>query len=118
MLCTRPPAGEAIDVAGARVHYAAIPDSPVPYVACSRALGLAYCAWSLGDAAEAAAWATRAIDEAGDGGLVRLRVRALNMLSRIVDGERAAEVNARARRIATMLEDEELLRRVAQSAPR
>jgi len=118
VLCTRPPAGEPIDVAGARVHYGAIPDSPVPYVACSRALGLAYCAWSLGDRSEAATWATRAIDEAGDGGLVRLRVRALNMLSRIVDGQRATEINARAHRIATMLEDEELLRRVAQSAPR
>ena len=118
VLCTRPRAGEAIDLEGARRHYAAIPESSVPYVACSRALGLAYCAWSLGDAAEAATWATRAIDEAGDGGLVRLRVRALNMLSRIVDGERATEVNARAHRIATMLEDEELLRRVAQSAPR
>lgn len=120
LLCTRPPAGQPPDLAAARVHYAAIPDSPVPYVACSRALGLAYCAWSAGDLSEAATWATRAIDEAGDGGLVRMRVRALNMLSRIVapERERAAEVNARAHRIATMLEDEELLRRVAQSAPR
>ena len=115
-LCTRPPAGRDPDPAGARAHYAAIPESRIPFVACSRAIGLAYCAWKLGDHADAARWAARAIDEAGDGGLVRMRVRALNMLSRLVDGERAAELNARAHRIATMLEDEELLRRVAQSA--
>lgn len=118
VLCTRPPPGGTPDVAGARIHYAAIPESTIPFVACSRAIGLAYCAWTLGDNADAARWATRAIDEAGDGGLVRMRVRALNMLSRVVDNERerAAELNARAHRIATMLEDEELLRRVAQSA--
>jgi hypothetical protein len=118
VLCTRPRPGHEPDLAGARAHYAAIPESTIPFVACSRAIGLAYCAWTLGDASDATRWATRAVDEAGDGGLVRLRVRALNMLSRILDGERAAEVNARAHRIATMLEDEELLRRVAQSAPR
>jgi hypothetical protein len=116
-LCTRPPAGVAPAVAAARAHYAAIPESSIPFVACSRAIGLAYCAWTVGETAEAIQWATRAIDEAGDGGLVRMRVRALNMLSRVVDGARAVEVNARAHRIATMLEDEELLRRVAQSAP-
>ena len=119
LLCTRPPAGREPDLAGASRHYASIPDSEstIPFVACSRAIGLAYCAWTLGDLADAERWATRAIDEAGDGGLVRMRVRALNMLSRVVDRERAADINARAHRIATMLEDEELLRRVAQSAP-
>jgi hypothetical protein len=117
-LWTRPSAGTAPDIAAARSCYSAIPDSTIPFVACSRAIGLAYCAWTLGDAGEAARWATRAIDEAGDGGLVRMRVRALNMLSRVVEPARAAEINARAHRIATMLEDEELLRRVAQSAPR
>jgi hypothetical protein len=116
VLCTRPPAGHEPDLAGARAHYAAIPESTIPFVACSRAIGLAYCAWTLGEHGDAARWATRAIDEAGDGGLVRMRVRALNMLSRIVGDDRATEINARAHRIATMLEDEELLRRVAQSA--
>ena len=117
VLCTRPRAGEAPDLVRARDHYAAIPESTIPFVACSRAIGLAYCAWTLGDRAEAVRWAERAVDEAGDGGLVGMRVRALNMLSRVVDAGRAAEVNARAQRMATALEDEDLLRRVAQCAP-
>ena len=116
VLCTRPPARAAPDIVGARRHYAAIPESTIPFVACARAIGLAYCAWTLGEHADAVRWAERAVDEAGDGGLVRMRVRALNMLSRVVDGERAAHVNARAHRMATALEDEDLLRRVAHCA--
>ena len=114
---TRPRAGEAIDIARARVHYAAIPDSPQPFVTFRRHLGLAYCAWQLGDPAEAARLARRAVDAAGDGGLVRMRVMALNMLSRVVPADEAAELHARARSMAVALEDEELLRRVGHSAP-
>lgn len=108
---------ESPDILRARAHYAAIPDSMIPFVAFRKCLGLAYCAWKLGDVAAATQLAQRAVDEAGDGGLVRMRVMALNMLSRLLDGPRAAEVNARARRLAASLEDEELLRRVGFCAP-
>src|SRR5690606_9273781 len=54
----------------AREHYAAIPDADIAYVRCLRSTGLAYCAWKLGDSAEAIRLAHRAIDAAGDGGLV------------------------------------------------
>lgn len=114
MLCTRPLPGAEPDYARARDHYAAIPDSPIPFVAFRKAVGLAFCAYKLGDTQTAARLARRAIDEAGDGGLVRMRVMALNMLSRIEGG---SELNARAQRMATSLEDEDLLRRVAQCAP-
>ena len=42
---------------------------------------------------------------------------ALNMLSRILTGPSAAAVNERARRMATALEDEDLLRRVEYCVP-
>jgi len=114
MLCTRPPPGIEPDFARARDLYAAIPDSPHPFVAFRKAVGLAFCAWKLGDLETAERLARRAVDEAGDGGLVRMRVMALNMLSRIEGG---SELTARAQRMATALEDEDLLRRVAQCIP-
>jgi hypothetical protein len=42
-----------------------------------------------------------------------MRVMALNMLSRVLGPGRAHEVRARAARMAALLEDEELARRVA-----
>ena len=96
---------------------AAIPDSTIPFVSFRKAVGLAYCAWRLGDVDAAVRLAQRAADDAGDGGLVRMRVIALNMLSRVLAGEQAAIVNERAHRMATALEDEDLLRRVALCAP-
>ena len=114
---TRPPPGLLPDIARARELYAAIPDSMIPFVSFRKALGLAYCAWRLGEVDEAARLAQRAADDAGDGGLVRMRVIALNMLSRVLAGEQAAAVNERAHRMATALEDEDLLRRVALCAP-
>jgi hypothetical protein len=114
---TRPPPGLLPDIARARELYAAIPDSAIPFVSFRKALGLAYCAWRLGDVNEAVVLAQRAADDAGDGGLVRMRVIALNMLSRALMGEQAAAVNERAHRMATALEDEDLLRRVALCAP-
>jgi hypothetical protein len=101
----------------ARACYAAIPDSTVPFAVFRKSVGLAYCAWQAGDNVTAERLARAGAEAAGDGGLVRMRVHALNMLSRIVDGDEAARINARAHRMATTLEDEDLLRRVAQSAP-
>jgi len=114
---TRPPAGAAPDLHRARACFTSIPDAPIPFVAFRRCVGLAYCAWKLGDVDEATRLAERAVDEAGDGGLVRMRVMALNMLSRVLTGPRAAAVNARARRMAMALEDEDLLRRVEYCTP-
>ena len=114
---TRPPEGTEPDFAAARSCYASIPDSPIAFASFRKHNGLAYCAWKLGDLDEAIRLAERAVDDAGDGGLVRMRVMALNMLSRIVPGTRATTVHERARRMAALLEDEDLLRRVAASAP-
>jgi hypothetical protein len=114
---TRPPPGTAPDLERARAYYAAIPDVPIPFVMARKCSGLGYCAWKLGERDEALRLAERAVEEAGDGGLVRVRVMALNLLSRILAGESAAVVNARARRMAAALEDEELLRRVRSCAP-
>ncbi len=116
-LYARPGAGVEPDFVRARDRYAAIPDSTIPFVSFHKSVGLAYCAWKLGELDTAARLARRAIDDAGDGGLVRMRVMALNMLSRILDGDEATAVNDRARRMATALEDEDLLRRVAQCVP-
>lgn len=114
---TRPPAGVAPDLHRARECFASIPDAAIPFVTFRKSVGLAYCAWKLGDLPEASRLAERAVDAAGDGGLVRMRVMALNMLSRILTGPQAAAVNDRARRMATALEDEDLLRRVGYCAP-
>jgi hypothetical protein len=114
---TRPPPGLMPDIERARELYAAIPDSPIPFVSFRKAVGLAYCAWRLGDIDEAVRLAQRAADDAGDGGLVRMRVMALNMLSRVLAGDEASVINERAHRMATALEDEDLLRRVALCAP-
>jgi len=115
---TRPFAGELVDLREAHALYAAIDEHPyVPFVSARKYAGLAYCAWQLGDLGEAVRLAERAVEHAGDGGLVRMRVMALNMLSRTLHGERAASVNERARRMAMLLEDEDLLDRVARCTP-
>lgn len=115
---TKPAPGELADVRRARELYAAIPEDPsVPFASFRKCSGLAYCEWQLGDAAVAAELAERAATHAGDGGLMRMRVMALNMLSRVTTGARAASVRERAWRMATMLEDEDLLRRVERCAP-
>lgn len=80
-------------------------------LACWIHLGLAHAHHSRLELARAAA------EAAGDGGLVRMRVMALNMLSRVAPQAEAADVHARARAMATALEDEELLRRVGHCVP-
>jgi hypothetical protein len=116
VLCTRPVAGEP-DIAEARAHYESIPPSAVPFVSFRRNVGLAYCAWKQGQLDEATQLAHQAVDDAGDAGLIRERVHALNMLSRVLAPAGAAVVNERARRMAARLGDEELMQRVTSSAP-
>jgi hypothetical protein len=114
---TRPPRGQAPDLHGARELFLAIEeDDAVPFASFRRANGLAYCAWKLGDAGEGARLARLAAEHAGDAGLVRFRVMALSMLSRMVPSDEAAPLVARAERLARALEDEELIRRVDRDA--
>ncbi|HUS32854.1 MAG TPA: hypothetical protein VMZ53_30340, partial [Kofleriaceae bacterium] len=115
---SRPAAGDPADFDRARAHYETIPESSVPFASFRKYAGLAYCAWRQGNDDEARRLAERAADDAGDGGLVRMRIQALNMLSRVVPNEQAQAVNARARSMAAALEDENLLRRVNLCTPR
>ena len=94
--------------------YEAIPDATwLPFVAFRRAHGLAWCRWRLGDPAIARQLAIQAIDHAGDGGLVRFRVMALNLWAHI-EGETEAGNTARRRayQLAKGLEDEDLSIRI------
>lgn len=81
------------------------PNSGHPFVDYRRTAGLAYCAFRLGEPAQAASLAREAAEHAGDGGYVRFRVMALNLLARIVGGEEARAHRARAARLARAIED-------------
>jgi hypothetical protein len=116
-MLTRPPPGVEPDLEHARTLYQEIPDSTIPFVSFRRSVGLAYCAWKLGQIAEAVQLAHRAVDDAGDAGLIGMRVTALNMLGRVVDPASAAAINERAQRMAARLGDEELMQRVAHAKP-
>jgi hypothetical protein len=110
---TRPLAGAREDVEGARALFERIDDEPyLPFVAFRKHNGLAYCHWKLGDVAAGQAFARRAEQDAGDGGFVRFRIMALNLLARMLDPLEGAAVQARAERLAALVEDEDLLRRV------
>ena len=108
---TSPPPGDAADVAGARRLFEAIPDAPaLPFVGFRKDNGLAYCAWKLGDRAGGLALARRAAEHAGDGGFVRFRILALNLIARMVeDPSEARAVRERAARLARSIDDEDLL---------
>jgi len=110
---TRPAPGYAEDLASALTLFESIDDEPfLPFVAFRKGNGLAYCHWKLGDAAQGQHWARLAEQHAGDGGFVRFRIMALNLLCRMLPAAEAAPVRARAERLAQLLEDEDLLRRV------
>lgn len=98
--------------------YESIPDVQQPsFVAFRRALGLAWCRWRLGDAVEAARLARLANEHAGDGGLVRFRVMALQLLGNIEGGtEEGAQARARAVRLAELLQDADLTQRATRQA--
>lgn len=110
---TRPHAGSREDVPGALALFESITDEPfVPFVAFRKANGLAYCHWKLGDTDAGVAFARLAEQHAGDGGYVRFRIMALNLLGRMLPEAEGARVRQRAERLAQLLEDEDLLRRV------
>lgn len=105
--------GADANVVAAQELYERIPPgSALPFVRFRRDVGLAYCAWKLGDAPRAAVLARAASEHAGDGGFVRFRVMALNLLARIVAEPERAVLEARAVAMARALEDEDLLVRL------
>lgn len=112
---TKPAPGENEDLQGALTLFRDIEqDLALPFVCFRRAAGLAYCTWKLGQPEEGARLARLAADFAGDGGFVRFRIMALNLLSRMVPQDEARDVNARALRLAKQLQDEDLVRRVVR----
>jgi tetratricopeptide (TPR) repeat protein len=101
--------GKTPDHAAAEALYRSIEAKDAPaFTLCRRANGLAYALWKQGLSEEAAACARRAVEHAGDGGHLRLRAMALNMLARIVSGPEAEEARERAATIAASLDDEAL----------
>ena len=95
--------------AAARALFETLPaDSGIPFVDYRRTAGIAYATWRLGDTQRAITLAQQALDHAGDGGYVRFRVMALNMLARMIGGAEAEHLRARAARLAASIEDEHL----------
>ena len=93
----------------ARALFEALPaDTGIPFVDYRRTAGIAYATWRLGDTDRAVTLARQALEHAGDGGYVRFRVMALNMLARMLGGDEAQALRARAGRLAAAIEDEHL----------
>ncbi len=99
----------------ALAHYESIDDGheAPPFVVFRRALGRAWCHWRMGDDPLAGELCAVAARYAGDGGLVRCRVMALNLHARI-EGDTATgrELLARARRLTAMVDDADLRSRL------
>ena len=116
---TKEAPGEQVDFLAASALFTEIEeDVAVPFASFCKHSGLAYCRWKLGDTEEGAALARRAADFAGDGGLVRFRVMALNMLAGMVDANERELLRERAARMARQLEDEDLMQRVSRKRRR
>ncbi len=110
---TKPAPGEREQPAAALELFEAIEAPPdLPFVCYRKAAGLAWCRWRLGETEAAITLARSAAEWAADGGLVRFRVMALIMLGRMTSGAQAVEAWERAQRLARLLEDEDLERRV------
>lgn len=107
--------GEGPDHAKAEALYLTLDDDGAPpFARCRRASGLAYGAWKAGRGEEAVALARSACEHAGDGGHLRLRAMALQMLARVGGGAEAEAALARAKAIAAQLDDETLRLRFAR----
>lgn len=115
-LLTRPPQGDAPRLDDATSLFESIPaDSQLPFVDYRRTAGLAYCAWRSGDAPTGQRLAKLAAEHAADGGFIRFRVMALSLLAKMLDGDEAVSVRAKAQRLAASIEDFHL---VNVAAPR
>ncbi|MFT5686444.1 MAG: hypothetical protein ACI8RZ_007400 [Myxococcota bacterium] len=105
----KPRDGSKPDHAKAGVLYTRIPteDAP-PFALCRRENGLGWSAFKLGDRQAAVRHARASMEHAGDGGSLRMRAMALNLLARVLEGEAAESAKRRAIGIAKRLEDEAL----------
>jgi len=112
----RPASGPA-DHAGAVDLYLRIPPDGPPFARCRRENGLGWSRLRLGDRAAAVEHARAGVEAAGDGGSLRLRAMALNLLAQAAEGEEAHRARTRALGIAHRLEDEALAVRLGE-APR
>lgn len=99
----------------ARLYQSINARSPAPFALFRRHHGLAYCQWKLGNTDLAIRHARTAAQHAGDAGLLRCRVMALQLLAHIEPGE-ARGLRRRADRIIAELEHADLERRT-RSAP-
>lgn len=81
--------------AEARSLYLSIPETSTAAFACFRRHhGLAYCEWKLGRTPRAVAHAERAVEHAGDAGLLRFRAQALTLLA-VIAPKRAPKLRPR-----------------------
>jgi hypothetical protein len=97
-------AGSQPDLAHATQLYQSInAQSPAAFALFRRHHGLAYCHWKLGDHDRALQHAGDAVDHAGDAGLLRFRVMALQLLAHI-EPRKAPELRLRSNRIIAELE--------------
>lgn len=106
------------DHRAARDLYAALPTEGPPFARVRRDNGLGWSLLKLGDPEGARACARRAIEAAGDGGSLRLRVMALGLLAATLDGDEADAVRQRATAIAERLDDEVLRVRIRRQPRR
>ncbi|MEL6343003.1 MAG: hypothetical protein AAFV53_07700 [Myxococcota bacterium] len=101
--------GAAIDYPRAEAMYRALPLKDVPpFARCRRENGLGWSRLNQGDRASAVIHARNSVMHAGDGGSLRLRAMALNLLANAAGDEEARAARARAVEIAKRLEDETL----------
>lgn len=111
----RPAPGTEPDYRAALALYESLParDAP-PFALCRRENGVGWSKLKLGDREGAAAHARVSVQHAGDGGSLRMRAMALNLLARALPGKEGEHARVRALAIARRLEDEELRLRIAR----
>ena len=101
----------------AEALYASLPRMGPPFVLVRRHNGLGWCALIQGQREAAVAHARRSVEHAGDVGSLRLRVMALNLLSKALGGDEGEQIRLRAVAIASRLEDEALRVRLLRQEP-
>jgi hypothetical protein len=109
----KPPPGAAPDHGAALALYESLPEGGPPFAQCRRHNGMGWTCLRLGDRTRAVAHGLTSEQQAGDGGSLRLRAMALNLLAHAHEpgSEEAAQAAARARGIAERLADAELIGR-------
>jgi hypothetical protein len=102
--------------AAAEVLYASLPEEGPPFALCRRANGLGWSRLLQGDVAGALAHGQASVEHAGDGGSLRLRAMALNLVAAAAEGtEQGVAARSRAVAIARRLEDEALRLRLERA---